>query len=791
MDSLIKQGIEKGLISFNDDKTRITYKHQARTYSYKDPEEQVRAEVYLQLIFEYSYLPKRIQVELVVPRRTPSDSADIVVFEDDLCKKPFIVIECKKQSVSEAEFIQGIEQGFGNANSLSASFLWVTTELKSRYYDIKNFPAMERVTNLIAAIPRFGQKELSKAKFYKGATDEKGNKAFDLKVVEQIDLTKIFSQAHQALWAGGKRNPSEAFDELDKVIFCKIWDERKLRRKGDAYDFQEFTAEDPQLLLNRIKAIYQEGQEKEPEVFREPIRLSANELKTIVGYLAPVNLHDTDLDSKGRAFETFMGSFFRGEFGQYFTPRVVVDFIIKVLPIKSESLVLDTSCGSGGFLLYALDKVRRKAGKLVEEGYFKKDSKEHWSYWHDFAQNRLFGIEISESIARTAKMNMIIHDDGHTNVVSCDGLLSADYQEPKPGESKDEIEEREKHNRNTIQGVTKNDKFRYNHFDFIITNPPFGSLIKQSEQAYMKNYGLSFADLNWIDAKIKNNHLRSPRTTQNSEVLFIEQCYNFIKPGGYLSIVVPDGILTNSSMQYIRDWIEEHYRIVAVVSLPSTAFSATGAGVKSSVMFLKKRTLAESTKIKEVKLSLQDRLWKKPEYKSQIRKFEAEKIEKLKNYDCLNDYLDNHIDFSSSDKKTLKLIEKTEEFKSWKADLTAEYREKIDEVKETIQDEYLKEFSQALVNDKIFMAIAENIGYDAPGRDCSKLVSSKEFTENETDKLEEIRQHDLFTRRLVKRKNEEDKWVTESETSLDGTGISGDLARFIECIEAGDESFFA
>lgn len=276
------------------------------------------------------------------------------MFEDDLCKTPFIVVECKKQSVSEAEFIQAIEQGFGNANSLASNYLWITTELKSKYYNVKDFPSMERVSNLIAAIPHYGQKDLSKAKFYKKGIDENGNKAFDLKVVEQNDLTKIFSQAHQALWAGGKRNPSEAFDELDKIIFCKIWDEKRLRRKGDAYDFQEFTGEYPQFLLNRVKSIYKEGQEKEPEVFREPIRLTANELKTIVGYLSSVNLQGTDLDSKGRAFETFMGSFFRGEFGQYFTPREVVDFIVKVLPIKNDSLVLDTSCGSGGFLLYAL-----------------------------------------------------------------------------------------------------------------------------------------------------------------------------------------------------------------------------------------------------------------------------------------------------------------------------------------------------------------------------------------------------------------------------------------------------
>ena len=238
----------------------------------------------------------------------------------------------------------------------------------------------------------------------------------------QDELTRVFSQAHQALWAGGKRNPSEAFDELDKLIFCKLWDEKRARKTGEPYDFQEFTKEDPDYLLRRVRAIYEEGRLKDPEVFREPIRLSAAELRTIVGYLAALNIGDTDLDSKGRAFETFLGSFFRGDFGQYFTPREVVNFIVKVLPISNESRVLDTSCGSGGFLLYALDKVRKQADKMADDGYFNKESVKHFNHWHDFAEKNLYGIEISESIARTAKMNMIIHDDGHTNVISFDGL---------------------------------------------------------------------------------------------------------------------------------------------------------------------------------------------------------------------------------------------------------------------------------------------------------------------------------------------------------------------------------
>jgi type I restriction enzyme M protein len=151
-----------------------------------------------------------------------------------------------------------------------------------------------------------------------------------------------------------------------------------------------------------------------------------------------------------------MGSFFRGDFGQYFTPRPIVKFIVDTLPITNDSLVLDTSCGSGGFLLHALDKVRNQARDFYTEG-----TVDHYRYWHDFAQNNLYGIEINEQIARTAKMNMIIHDDGHTNVIAADGLLPiADIKDADGN-----ITQR------GIYSRTDNKGFQFNRFDFIITNP--------------------------------------------------------------------------------------------------------------------------------------------------------------------------------------------------------------------------------------------------------------------------------------------------------------------------------
>jgi type I restriction enzyme M protein len=237
-------------------------------------------------------------------------------------------------------------------------------------------------------------------------------------------------------------------------------------------------------------------------LFNELLRgVSPAKARTVVSYLEGINLSDTDLDSKGRAFETFMGSFFRGDFGQYFTPRVIVKFIVDVLPITNDSLVLDTSCGSGGFLLHALDKVRKHAGE-----YFKPGTAKYYRHWHDFAQFNLYGIEINEQIARTAKMNMIIHDDGHTNVVAADGLLPADE----------------------IRAKTKNQGFKRDHFDFIITNPPFGSTVKQTEKAYLHQYSLATRQVDWLNPKSK----AADRPGKDTEILFIEQCSNYLAEGG-------------------------------------------------------------------------------------------------------------------------------------------------------------------------------------------------------------------------------------------------------------------
>jgi type I restriction-modification system DNA methylase subunit len=692
---LIAEGQEKGFVRLEDGGKYIVYLHQQKRRNYENPEEKVQADAFLSLVLTYQYPLQRIRQFVSVQMGSEIKEADIIVYNDDAQKSPLIIVECKKPNVTELEFKRAVDQAFSYAVAEGGKYVWVTSGLKNEYYEVPLKKPKARIT--IPDVPQFGVEQLARFKYaYEGGTTRTGQKLFPLEKVTQDELTRRFQQAHQALWGGGELNPSEAFDELDKLIFCKLWDERKLRQPGQPYDFQVI-AERPadesdesrreaeqrtnESLFTRVRELYEEGRKKDPEVFKDSIRLSAAKVRTVVSYLESVNLKDTDLDSKGRAFETFMGSFFRGDFGQYFTPRVIVKFIVDVLPITNDSLVLDTSCGSGGFLLHALEKVRRQADVYFPNQIGPPEGAQHHRHWHDFAQHNLYGIEINEQIARTAKMNMILHDDGHTNVVATDGLVPADE----------------------IAAQTKNEGFAYSRFDFIITNPPFGSTVKQTEKAYMHQYRFATREVDWLNPK----SVASERPNQDTEILFIEQCWKFLAEGGYLAIVIPDSILTNSSLQYVRDGIEDIFRIIAVVSLPQTAFTATGAGVKSSVLFLKKFTVTQTKKMRDTKQALKDSIRKQEHFADALYVLEQEKKK------ALSELLELP-EFAGMSKVVIK---QTESYKDWAKEITERFAAKVEELRYRLSEIYEERRRKGLPDYDIFMAIAEDIGYDATGRE--------------------------------------------------------------------------
>jgi type I restriction enzyme M protein len=384
--------------------------------NYDDPEERVRAEFWAELIYKYEYPVNRIKIEVTIPDRLPANRADIVIFSDDECKRPYAVVECKKEDVTDAEFNQAIEQGIGNATwiKLRAEYVVIVAGATRRILDVSDkFGIFERELNIIADLPKSYGK-VQEYRFYRGTEN-------DIKPVAIKDLLTTIKKCHQTLWGGGRLSPPTAFGELCKLIFVKISDEQKTFN-GEPYQFQIRTHETSSKLSERINTLYDAQKSKDPEVFTESIKVDASVIRTIVSHLEAINLSKTDLDVKGIAFEQFMDGFFKGNFGQYFTPRPIIEFIVKMMKPEHDWDVLDPSCGSGGFLLHALDYIRDEAKRRYPDKTDPYEIEACFKHWHTFAEKHLFGIEINDEIARVAKMNMIVHDDGHTNVISYDAL---------------------------------------------------------------------------------------------------------------------------------------------------------------------------------------------------------------------------------------------------------------------------------------------------------------------------------------------------------------------------------
>jgi type I restriction enzyme M protein len=535
-EDLLAAGESKGYISISRDRGRITYATTGKSYSFKDPEESVRAQVYVELIEKYKYPPDRVDTEIQPPRREPKLPADLVVYEKTR-NKCFMCIEVKAEE-TDKKIEEAKREGLGNATLLDAQYLLLACGSERLAYDVYKKPPLEELEKYrVADIPvAYGKEPEFKYR--------KGGHQWDLRRVSFSELEQKFQLCHDRIWEGGKRDPAIAFDEMSKLMFTKIYDER-FTKNGEYYRFQIGTHEEQRDVARRIKEIYSEVQEKEAEVFKGEIELPDLLLFRLVEILQDLSFSRTDLDVKGRAFEKFLGMLFRGEYGQYFTRREIVEFMVDMLEPSKDDVILDPACGSGGFLLYAMDRVRRKAEKDYQGDQRAIDE----IYWYFPVQN-IFGIEINDRIARIAMMDMVIHEDGHTNIENNDSL-----DEPSKFNPKRDI--------------------RLGKYTLLMTNPPFGAKVEDPE----------------ILSQYELGSKQRPRKTQRTEILFIERCLDYLRPGGRMGIVLPDGILTNSSLQYVRDFIDRKAKILATISLPQTAFVPAGAGVKASLVFLQKKRL--------------------------------------------------------------------------------------------------------------------------------------------------------------------------------------------------------
>ena len=529
-----------------------------RTEGYADSEAKIAEEYLAELIHRYGYKRNHIEFEVKVPDQM--SMADLVIFHDDEPRRPYAIIEFKRDGITDSEFDRAVERvcDYGAAPKFRANFVGVVAGQTRRFFDLSpRDESLERETNIIADLPRRYDKP-EEFRFRK-ETDK------DILPVTKEGLISTFKKCHQTLWAGGKLSPSDAFDELCKIIFVKISDEQANHRNGEPYEFQTKTYEPNDKLYERIRSLYKEQQRGEANIFTDNIKIDAATLRTIVSHVEGINFSKTTLDAKGGAFEVFVSEFFKRQSGQHLTPREIIDFAVQMMQPQINELILDPACGSGGFLLHTFNHVRREVNNPHD------DSGKLSKHWQDFAKKMFFGIEVNKEIARVAKMNMILHGDGHTNIVVTDALQQL---------------------ARICEDSGKNE-FREGTFDLILTTPPFGAMLSLSENPYLEDYEL------WD----QTNHTKrkKSRKRQRIEILFIERIWNFLKPAtGRAAIVIPDGILTNSSLQGVRDFLLERFQINAVVSLPQTAFTHFGTGVKASIVFLRRRADNEKLNNDEV-----------------------------------------------------------------------------------------------------------------------------------------------------------------------------------------------
>jgi len=533
----LKLGVKEGLIKIKD--SRIEYSAQRKSYDLTDPKEQVRARTYVTLTTSYKYPPHRMALDV-----EPSEelgfahhAADIVVYEDDKLEVPFLTVEVRgtsKSSEIEAAKFEGLEK----AGVLEARFLLLVCGEVELAYDLDKYSSPGTLDSCkITAIP------MSYAKVVEYPYKKGAEARFELSVPTLSELTVKFQQCYDVIHGTSAKEPVWILDELSKLIFTKIYDESFTTIKNP-YQFQVGSYENSCTIARRIRGIYTAAQAKEPSIFfKREMETSDDIIFQIVEILQGISLLRTDPDVKGGAFETLLSKGLKGEGGKFFTPREIVDFMVKMIDPTERELIMDPACGSGGFLIHSMDFVRDK----VKQKH-KDDVDLTRGIDHCFRRFNVSGIEENDHMVNVAIMNMVLHGDGRSNIECHDAL--DDYN-----------------------NFDQRRAIEPNRYHVVFLNPPLGTLENRRER--LRNFALG--------SQIEKGD------GQWREILFIERCLDLLRPAGRMAIILPDPILGDPSFQYIRAFIDRKAKILAVVSLPPHAFTPYGGNVKVSVLFLQKK----------------------------------------------------------------------------------------------------------------------------------------------------------------------------------------------------------
>lgn len=405
-------------------------------------------------------------------------------------------------------------------------------------------------------------------------------------------LVKTFKRCHDYIY-GNEGMKKTAFWELLNLIFCKLYDEKRRfsdAREGISYRRrfwvgvkEQNTPEGQHTVAERIKGIFEDLKESNlfKDVFdgNEQIMLSDRGLAFVASELAKYSFLDATVDVKGTAYETIVSNTLKQEAGQFFTPRNIIRCMVDMLDPDQNTRVLDPACGSGGFLVMVLDHVRHKIAKNFYPDYdelhleAKLNSVEVDDAVREYAEKMIFGFDFDPDLKKAARMNMVMAGDGHSNIYNINSLEYPNGSKPDVPRIAEAVNESIKHSTDKDFHFETPKNNAHGKFDMVFTNPPFGAKVPV-DQEVAEPY-----DLYILNSKAP-------------EVLFIEACYNFLKPGGKMAIVLPDGILGNPNTESVRLWILRHFKLLASVDLPVETFLPQ-VGVQASLLFLQKKTDAE------------------------------------------------------------------------------------------------------------------------------------------------------------------------------------------------------
>lgn len=506
------------------------------------PEEIIRQLYLIKLTKHYGYPLSHIDIERPVQfGREVVKRDDIVVYRDDKRQDEYIIVEIKKPNVKE-----GMEQLKGYANATGAPLLVLT--------DGKTTSVLERTDpNLfenLVDLPKYGQ-----------TTDEVRNEKLTFKDLETPnDLRQLVQEIENAILANAGVN---TFDEIFKLIYAKLYDEIVTPKNEDR--IFKVTSKSNQEHLQTIKDLFEKAKKRWGEdVFKdfETVDIPANAIVPAISMLQKYRIYNGNFQVIDEAFEYLIASDSKGEKGQYFTPRFVIDMCVEMLNPKKDEYLIDTASGSCGFPVHALQYVWKN--EITEEKYG-EETKETQK---DYAKDYLYAIDFDPRATKIAKAVMLIAGDGKTHVVNANTLDPSVWSEEAIGV----LNNRLMKFRNLEASEDNKKNFKYFDFDIVLTNPPFAGDITGN---VLYRYDLGRNE----KGKIKNKVTR--------DILFIERNLNFLKPGGRMAIVLPQGDFNNSSLSEVRKYIMDKARILAVVSLGVNTFKPH-TGTKTSVLFLQK-----------------------------------------------------------------------------------------------------------------------------------------------------------------------------------------------------------